>query len=998
MSRLRRWSEGLLEASWLVAAAVTPIFFNTHTGVEGIPFGSEPSKVLLVRVLALVMAAAWLVGRFEGAPGAAEPRARWRTPLTIPLLVYVGALCAGALISLAPAMSFWGASVRLDGVLTLAAYLVIFATVAARLRRPESVRRLFDVLVVTSVPVCLYSLVQAAGVDPIEWLDTAFESQGRAFSMLGNPIFAGAYLVLLLPLTLAWGLESRRAARGRGRVLVCAGAFVLQLAALALTTSRGPWIAGVAGLFTFGVLAGAVRRRRSWTALAFAPAVAFGLFVLVLNVPRGPLEPLREKPALRRLAHLFDKATPSLSGRSRYLIWKSALELVHPRPPLVDGEGRSDRFHRLRPLLGYGMEALGLAFPAVYDVEFVRIERRHHLQSEEPLERQEEPPPLADRSHNEFWDSVVFAGWLGGVAHILFYGSILGLALRVLGLETGSKRWRFTGYLGIAGLLAGLAVSDAFGWPYLGVALPFGLAGAFTVHALLATFRGGSARAGPTPWLAVGIAAALLGNLIEVHLGLAVATGKLYFWMLAGLLSAAFLEPSILEPAAETDAKDESPLLASAPAGLLGAAFMITLLFDFVKPSSLGFLATLAALLGGRRGPGQLMVLGIGLATVGLLIALQRRTVGRAWLALGLALGVACVFAAIQLQTVTAVRDLKSDLPSLEVFARWLLPQYVVLLVALTLGLGVALAGPRVAALSARGRAGVAFAAIALFAAILLAWPLGLARSEAESLVKIGALFERSSRFPVAAGLYERASQIDPREARYALYVGRVALKASRQPLPPVEGKGWLDLAEEAFQRARALSPYDPGHVLNLARLDIRRSEVVIPGQDEAYEEQAEGLYQRALRMSPSNVVLRNEYALFQLLKRGKLDDAERNLKQSLEMDPGYFYTYTALGQLYVTRGQSGAGDKLENYRTAIGYYDRSLTMQYSARTAVSLALLSLEVEDKPTSVARLENALRFGPAPEAARKVHAHLARLYRELEQPEKAAAHAAQARPSS
>jgi tetratricopeptide (TPR) repeat protein len=277
---------------------------------------------------------------------------------------------------------------------------------------------------------------------------------------------------------------------------------------------------------------------------------------------------------------------------------------------------------------------------------------------------------------------------------------------------------------------------------------------------------------------------------------------------------------------------------------------------------------------------------------------------------------------------------------------------------------------------------------------MLLAWPLGLSSSEAESLVKIGALFERSSRFPVAAGLFERASEIEPREPRYALYVGRVALKAAREPLPPAQAQAWIALSEQAFERARALSPYDPGHLVNLARLDIHRSTVIIPGQDEAYKEQADGLYQRALRMSPGNVVLLNEYALFQLLRRGRLDEAERNLRRSLEMDPDYFYTYTALGQLYVTRGQSGAGDKLENYRKAISYYDRSLGMQFSARTAVALGLLSLEVEDKPTSVTRLENALRFAPAPEAARKVHAHLARLYQELGQPEKAASHAAQA----
>jgi tetratricopeptide (TPR) repeat protein len=637
------------------------------------------------------------------------------------------------------------------------------------------------------------------------------------------------------------------------------------------------------------------------------------------------------------------------------------------------------------------MESFSLAFPAVYDVEFARIERRHHLQSEEPLEKQEEPPPLADRNHNEFWDSVVFAGWVGGVAHVLFYGSILALILEVLGLDTGSRRWRFTGFLGVGGLLAGLAVSDAFGWPYLGVALPFGLVGAFIVHAILATFRGRTPDPGPVPWVALGLGAALVGNLVEVHLGLAVTTGKLYFWVLLGMLAAAFHERGALDGAAEPEEGADGASSAWLRIGLMGAAFLVTLLFDFVRASG--------GAVDEKRATGQQLLFGIGLLVLGLLLLLWWRKAGRAWLGPVLALGVALLFGAVQLQTVSVAGDLKNDLPTMESFARWLLPQYVFVVTALAIGLGIAIAGARRAeALSSRGRLGVAVAAASLFAAALLAWPLALYKSEAESLVKIASVFERSSRFPVAAALYQRATEIDPREARYALYVGKVALKASRAPQPPADVQRWMDMGAQAFERARELSPWDPGHVLNLARLDIRRSELVIPGQDQPYAQRADEEYQRALRMSPNNVVLLNEYALFQLLRRGAIPEAEKNLQKSLEMEPGYFFTYTALGQLYVTRGQRGMGDKLENYKKAIDYYDRSLNMQNSARTAVSLGLLSLEVEDKPTSVARLERALTLGPAPEAARKVHAHLAQLYAALGQPDRAAAHAALSRASS
>ena len=1011
MSRLARWSEGVLEACWLVAAAVVPVFFDAHAAS---PF--EPSKVALVRTLALLMAAAWVVRRLEGGSGetAAGPRL-WRTPLTLPLLAYVAALTAGACISLQPAASFWGAAVRLDGLLTLFAYLVVFASVAARLRRPDALERLLDVIVAASVPVCLYSLVQAAGLDPIDW--RGYFEQGRIASTLGGPTFAGAYLVVVMPLTLAQGVHAWRSRAPGWRSLVYALAFLLQGVALVLTGSRGPWIAAVAGLFGMGVLLGAVRRRRLWTALAFLPALAFGLFVLLLNVPRGPLEPLRDKPALRRLGHLFDKATPDLSGRARFLIWKGAFALSLPRPPLVDGDGRPDRFARLRPVFGYGMETLALGFHAVYDPEFNSIERRHHLQSEEPLERRPiELLPVPDRSHNEFWDSVVFGGWLGGAAHLAFYWALLALALRVLGLETRGGRWRFTGYLGVAGLLVGAGASDAFGWPYLGVGLPFGLAAGFVLHALLAAFRDATPLRGPRAWLGLGLAGALLGHFVDVELGLSVATSKLYFWILAGVLAAASLEPALLgsvEPAAGTDAEAgrarsrssrlgeslRGRLPASAIGGLLAAALLATLLFDFVKPSSQGFLGTLLALVGGRRGPGQLPILGIGLLSAGLVIALERRRAGgaSAWLGWAVALGAAFAFAAVQLQTVTAVRDQHSDLLALEAFSHWVLAQFALLLVALALLLGAALSWPWPAPRFGRfGRVSAAAALALLLGGAWLAARVALFKSEAETLQQLGAVFERSSRYPIAAALYQRAAEIDPHEPRYPLYVGKAALEASRQRVSAADAWSWVRLSQDAFERARALSPYDPGHLANLARLMIRRSELAERGQAEVDKQKAEDLYARALRLSPSNVALLDEWAIFQLVRRGRLDAAEANLKRSLELDPSYYLTLTALGQLYTVRGQSGSGDKLADYRTAIAYYDRSLGLQNSARTAVARGLLSLEAEDKASAARRLEDALRLGPEPGAARRVHQQLARLYQELGQPQQAAAHAAQAGP--
>jgi hypothetical protein len=55
-NRLARYCEGVMEAGWLVAVIITPLFFNVYSSRV-----FEPDKAALLRLLALVMLAAWVV-------------------------------------------------------------------------------------------------------------------------------------------------------------------------------------------------------------------------------------------------------------------------------------------------------------------------------------------------------------------------------------------------------------------------------------------------------------------------------------------------------------------------------------------------------------------------------------------------------------------------------------------------------------------------------------------------------------------------------------------------------------------------------------------------------------------------------------------------------------------------------------------------------------------------------------------------------------------------
>src|SRR5512138_2636953 len=56
MSKLSVYAEKLIEAGWLAAIVLAPLFFNVYSSRV-----FEPDKISLVRTIALVMVAAWAV-------------------------------------------------------------------------------------------------------------------------------------------------------------------------------------------------------------------------------------------------------------------------------------------------------------------------------------------------------------------------------------------------------------------------------------------------------------------------------------------------------------------------------------------------------------------------------------------------------------------------------------------------------------------------------------------------------------------------------------------------------------------------------------------------------------------------------------------------------------------------------------------------------------------------------------------------------------------------
>jgi hypothetical protein len=226
----------------------------------------------------------------------------------------------------------------------------------------------------------LIGLGQALGWDYSPFLSDA-RSQVRG--TLGRANYLGAYLAMLLPLTLALGFLLRP---GVGRLLV--GTLVLgEAVVLVLTVSRAAWLGVGVALATFALL---------WLWPRLGPRwglAALGGVALVLGGGLGT-------------ALWLGREGGSTAARSA--IWQASLQLV--------GE---------RPLLGFGPDAFGLVFTRVFPPELVYFQGRG---------------TLVDRAHNLPLDWLTAAGGIGAVAWLLLLALVFIVGVRALRAQTGREQ------------------------------------------------------------------------------------------------------------------------------------------------------------------------------------------------------------------------------------------------------------------------------------------------------------------------------------------------------------------------------------------------------------------------------------------------------------------------------------------------------------------------------------------------------------------------------
>lgn len=290
-TKLSIFASKLIEAGWLAAVVAVPLFFNIYTART-----FEPDKLTLMRSIVTVMILAWLIKLLEEGWQSddntfGERVKRWlKQPMALPTVLIVLTYLVSTVLSLTPHVSFWGSYQRLQGTYTFISYVIIFALMGTNMNTRRQVDRFITTVIITSVPVALYGIIQHNGLDPLPWAGNVTQ---RVASNMGNAIFVSSYLIMIVPVTLSRLIESMTAIITEERaswghtVLSAVYIFVIaiQILTIIYSVSRGPQIGLLGALALMMLLFLLIFRQRDEQRTAIAlPDISSAVLYILLSL------------------------------------------------------------------------------------------------------------------------------------------------------------------------------------------------------------------------------------------------------------------------------------------------------------------------------------------------------------------------------------------------------------------------------------------------------------------------------------------------------------------------------------------------------------------------------------------------------------------------------------------------------------------------------------------------------------------------------------------
>ncbi len=469
-------SSKILTGAFFLTFAVTPIVWS--------PLNYELfeyNKMMLVYLLTVVIVSTWIVKM------AKEKRLILkRTPLDIPLLLFLAANFLSTVFSIDKHVSIWGYYSRSNGgLLSIICYILLYYALVSNYDS-QGIKKFFKAIFIGGVVASLWAIPEHFGVSPSCLLLTGQPTascwvqdvQARVFSTLGQPNWLAAYLAMLIFPALYF-LQTAKTLVQRVSWIVLLTIYYL---AFTFTYSRGGTFGLIAGLLVYlglqfaprlikkdyfsliargGSEEGSRRRARNpelgegedgrrETKLTGPGAllVVLGIFI-VINLVFGSALTTRaidlkskSQTTATNVTQLESGGTES--GAIRLIVWRGALEIF-----------------KHYPVFGSGVETFAYSY-------YQYRPQEHNLVSEWDF--------LYNKAHNEYLNYLATTGALGLISYLLVIGVFIAWSIKYY-VSSIKQKTPNTQYLllttAILASYSSFLIQNMFGFSVVVIALLF---------------------------------------------------------------------------------------------------------------------------------------------------------------------------------------------------------------------------------------------------------------------------------------------------------------------------------------------------------------------------------------------------------------------------------------------------------------------------------------------------------------------------------------------
>ena len=393
------------------------------------PYTSEVfefNKMMFVYLITILIASVWAIKsvlnkKIEIA----------RTPLDLPILLFLISQIISTIISINPHTSLWGYYSRFHGgLMSTISYITLYYCLITHFSgESKAIKNLITAILSSAALISFYAILEHFGIDKNIWVQ---DVQNRVFSTLGQPNWLSAFLVAVLPLSLFQAVADKSI----GQRIQNIGLSLLFLTAIIFTKSQSGIAATAVILLLFFVIT-AIQRHKSWLLFALVPLFALVLFFKGDAIRQTLFSLNKINPFYSNTLAIITEENKTRIGGSdsmaiRRVVWEGAIKLG-----------------LAHPFFGTGVETFG------YSYYWVRP-ATHNLTSESDF--------LYNKAHNEYLNFFATTGFVGLVTYLLLIGFILKLFIKNLTADAHSAL-----LLGFISIL----VTNYFGFSVVSIALFF---------------------------------------------------------------------------------------------------------------------------------------------------------------------------------------------------------------------------------------------------------------------------------------------------------------------------------------------------------------------------------------------------------------------------------------------------------------------------------------------------------------------------------------------